>query len=302
MKEKLDKGIAMLVASQPENAYLREQQSLLPQAKISTIHSFCLDLLKQNYYQACLDANFKVASETQIVLLEQEIIVDLLEEAYDDPSSGIGALADAYGGNKDDSGLIDIILCLYKFCRSRPQPLNWLADACAVFSYSDLERYPFSPDSIIRLKRILNQAAYHLEKAWQMSSRICDKWQAKIADELEQIKIIEKEHSSSLTELIDAIGQLSFCRLNPVADADLALKEQLKKERDKAKQLIKKTKDRYAPITAACQVKELRAVAPLMQSLYQLIADFDQKFSEGKTAAGMDRFWRYGASDLGFIG
>ena len=130
MREKLDRAISGLVAEHPDNRHLQEQLVLLPQAQISTIHSFCLDLLRRNYYRLGLEAGFGVAGEAEVELLEHDVLQQYLEEAYADPSCGIADLADAYGGNRDDSALGEIMLELHQFCRSRPQPLSWLAASC----------------------------------------------------------------------------------------------------------------------------------------------------------------------------
>lgn len=85
MREKLDRAISNLVAEHPDNRHLQEQLVLLPQAQISTIHSFCLDLLRRNYYRLGLEAGFRVAGEAEVELLEHDVLQQYLEEAYADP-------------------------------------------------------------------------------------------------------------------------------------------------------------------------------------------------------------------------
>ena len=74
MCAKLDRSISALLEQDPENSHLRRQLSLLPQAHISTIHSFCLELLRENYFMLGLPAGFKVAAENDIILLKKEIL------------------------------------------------------------------------------------------------------------------------------------------------------------------------------------------------------------------------------------
>ena len=75
MREKLDRAISNLVAEHPDNRHLQEQLVLLPQAQISTIHSFCLDLLRRNYYRLGLEAGFRVAGEAEVELLEHDAAI-----------------------------------------------------------------------------------------------------------------------------------------------------------------------------------------------------------------------------------
>ena len=81
MREKLDRAISNLVAEHPDNRHLQEQLVLLPQAQISTIHSFCLDLFRRNYYRLGLEAGFRVAGEAEVELLEHDVLQQYLEEA-----------------------------------------------------------------------------------------------------------------------------------------------------------------------------------------------------------------------------
>ena len=75
MKAKLDKAISALVDADPGNGHLREQLSLLPQAQISTIHSFCLEMLRQNYFRVGLTAGFRVAAENDIAILKKDTLL-----------------------------------------------------------------------------------------------------------------------------------------------------------------------------------------------------------------------------------
>ena len=93
MRAKIDQALAALLRAHPDDAHLRRQAALLPQAGIGTIHSFCLDLLRRHYYRLDLPPGFRVAGELETQLLENEVIDDLLEAEYASAGSRLSGLA-----------------------------------------------------------------------------------------------------------------------------------------------------------------------------------------------------------------
>lgn len=283
MREKLDRAISALAAEEADNRHLREQLSLLPQAQISTIHSFCLDLIRRHYYRVGLDAGFRVADEAEIALLENEILLEILEAAYAEPQSGLAELADAYGGNRDDSGLIEVVLSLHRFCRSRPRSLEWLAQACAVFQGDDLEQYPFAAAVRQRIQETLTRAIRRLQKAAELAADLA-KWRAVIDEELAAVR--RAAAAADLAGQIDALQAIGFGRLSASKDIDPELKEQVKKERDAAKDLVKTLREKYAAQGVAEQLADLRALYQPLQALYRLVSRFETELMAEKKRRG----------------
>ncbi|NLF80156.1 MAG: helicase-exonuclease AddAB subunit AddA [Clostridia bacterium] len=283
MREKLDRAISALAESEADNRHLREQLSLLPQAQISTIHSFCLDLIRRHYYRVGLDAGFRVADEAEIALLENEILLEILECAYAEPQSGVAELADAYGGNRDDSGLIEVMLSLHRFCRSRPRSLEWLKQACSVFEIEKLEQYPFAAAVRQRINTSLRRALQRLQKAAELAADLC-KWRAVIDEDA--AVIARAAAAADVAGQIDALREISFGRLVALKDADPVEKEQVKKERDAAKELVKTLQEKYAAQDSAGQLRDLRALYQPLQTLYRLVERFEKELMAAKRRRG----------------
>jgi ATP-dependent helicase/nuclease subunit A len=283
MREKLDRAISALAESQPDDRHLRQQLSLLPQAQISTIHSFCLQLIRRHYYRVGLDAGFRVADEAEIALLENEVLLEILEAAYAELESGITELADAYGGNRDDSGLVEVVLSLHRFCRSRPRSLEWLEQACAVFELDNLEKYPFATQVERRLCEGLALAAARLSRAAALAADL-PKWRAVLEAELAAVR--QAAGTSGIVERIDALHGISFGRLNATKEGEPAIKEQVKAEREAAKDLVKGLRAKYAPQSAAQQLADLRALSGPLQALYRLAQRFEAELASEKRRRG----------------
>ncbi len=80
MKERIRRAIEKKVEEDPENEHLIRQLSLIHKAQITTIHSFCLNLIRDYYYKLDLDPNFAIGDQGQMDLMKLEVLDDVLEE------------------------------------------------------------------------------------------------------------------------------------------------------------------------------------------------------------------------------
>ena len=123
MRERILEAIYKKLDEDPENTNLQRQINLLGKSNICTIHSFCLDVIKNNFYEINISPNFRIASEEEIVLLKQEILDDLFEEKYEAEDEKFLKLVDIYTGYRGDDELKNLVLKLFdfsrKFCISR---------------------------------------------------------------------------------------------------------------------------------------------------------------------------------------
>ncbi|MGE5678210.1 MAG: UvrD-helicase domain-containing protein, partial [Pseudomonadota bacterium] len=107
---------------------LQRQLALLGKASITTIHSFCLDVIRNNFHTTDLDPNFRIADDTEALLLQLEALEELVESKYEPEncSEAFLSLVECYGGSKDDRKLLDLVLTIYDFIQSHPWPEAWL--------------------------------------------------------------------------------------------------------------------------------------------------------------------------------
>ena len=123
MRERILEAIYKKLDEDPENTNLQRQINLLGKSNICTIHSFCLDVIKNNFYEINISPNFRITSEEEIVLLKQEILDDLFEEKYEAEDEKFLKLVDIYTGYRGDDELKNLVLKLFdfsrKFCISR---------------------------------------------------------------------------------------------------------------------------------------------------------------------------------------
>lgn len=117
----------------PADRYLQRQQLLLSQAHISTIHSFCADLARENFNRLGLSPDFKIAEESEVAVLSDQAMDETLEERYEEGSDGFLRLVELLSPKRDDRPLCDMVRRLYEFVRSHPFPDRWMKEKLALY-------------------------------------------------------------------------------------------------------------------------------------------------------------------------
>ena len=109
MRERVLDAIYKKLDEEPENENLQRQLILLGKANICTIHSFCLDVIRNNFYTIDLPSNFRIATEEEVSLLKQEVLEDLFETLYEEENENFSKLVDTYTSYRGDEKLKEII-------------------------------------------------------------------------------------------------------------------------------------------------------------------------------------------------
>src|SRR3954465_1718023 len=127
MRHRISEALEKAINDDPTSNHLRKQLSLLNRASISTIHSFCLEVIRKYYYLIDVDPGFRIADETEGQLLRDEVLEELFEEEYGKAENeDFFRLVDSFTNDRSDTALMDIIRDLYDFARSNPSPENYL--------------------------------------------------------------------------------------------------------------------------------------------------------------------------------
>ena len=134
MRERVLDAIYKKLDEDPDNEKLQRQIILLGKSNICTIHSFCLDVIKNNFFEIDLSANFRIGSEEEISLLKQDVLEDVFEDLYEVEDEDFAKLVDTYTGYRGDEPLKEIILNIHKFIQSSPFPNEWLEEKIEMFN------------------------------------------------------------------------------------------------------------------------------------------------------------------------
>ena len=156
MRERVLDAIYKKLDENPNDEKLLRQITLLNKASICTIDSFCLELVRNNFYELeNVAPNFRIADTTEIELLKQEVIEDMFEKKYEEDDEDFSKLIHTYTSYRDDSPLKDLILKIYNYIQSNPFPEKWLEEKVEMFNIKDLdEDFSTTPWGSVLLKEI----------------------------------------------------------------------------------------------------------------------------------------------------
>ncbi len=132
LRKRLDMKLRALIEKNPEDSYLLKQQALLQNAKISTINSFCFELLRDNITDQGITSGFSVLDENDNSVIKSQAMEDLLDYYSGEEYEKISYLYDRFC-IKDHSALVNIINKTDKFLSSVAMSDKWLDTAVSEY-------------------------------------------------------------------------------------------------------------------------------------------------------------------------
>ena len=297
MKERIGAAIQNALLSNPMSAHLYQQSLLLQKAQITTLHSFCLDLVRQNFFRLGIDPNLKIADETENQLLLAETLDEMLESHYSN-SEGLDAfiqLMDCYGGREDEA-LRDMILRLYHMAQSMANPEMWLHHIGYELQI-DWLKYA-QTDIIAELRRAQKQMVKAIQTA-SMDDGLSGYTQHMeteynwISELLESFARLDMQEDGDGWELCaQRLMTGGFMRLPAVKKntCDDDIKTQAAAYRDKAKKIINTVQEQYFSRPKDVLLKEVEEQLPVRRQLSDLTIELIARFQQKKAEKGIMDF------------
>ena len=139
MKERIRDAIEKKLEEQPENVHLQRQATLIHNAQVTTIHSFCLSVIRDYFHMIDLDPGYRTAEEGELKLLREDVMKEVLEEAYTQKDEKFLNLVECYANGKTDDEIRDMIYKLYDASMSHPFPEEWIEECLRVYQVDNVE-------------------------------------------------------------------------------------------------------------------------------------------------------------------
>lgn len=196
MRERVLNAIYKKLEENPEDENLQRQITLLNKASICTIDSFCLEVVRNNFYELeNISPNFRIADTTEIELLKQEVIEDIFEEKYETENKDFSKLINVYTSYRDDTPLKDLVLKIDSYIQSNPFPQKWLEEKIKMFDLEgkldeDFSQTPWGNILLQEVKAELMDDISMLEKVEEDLSfePELEKFYQTIRDDMEQLE------------------------------------------------------------------------------------------------------------------
>lgn len=280
MKERIGAAVGKAIAEDPESVNLRRQAVLLNRADIMTIHSFCLRAARENYNKLGIDPAFRVADDTEILLLKDEVIEDLFEEKYasDDPESFLYLVENYSNGISDDS-LKELVLKIYDFTRSYPDPDESIKKQKAAYD-NDFGLWfdTLKKQICVYVSGALELTKYALETAYLTGP---ETYIPMLENDREQMEDILASATEDFETFYSKVSSMNFSRLS-TKKCESETKEKVKNLREKTKKIFAGISTKFLTRTPDEMKNDIRAASKAVCPLLDLVCEFGERFSEEK--------------------
>ncbi|MFZ7133566.1 MAG: helicase-exonuclease AddAB subunit AddA [Eubacteriales bacterium] len=270
--------------------FLNLQIYHLNDASISTLHSFCLGVIKQYYHLISIDPGMRIGDDTQMAILREKAMESMMEEEYHKRDERFIGLLEAYNNKKTDDYFRSLVEKNHKFIMNRSFPQRWAEEMLSHF-YMDIDQFN---DSIYyhEYKRnaltCLNAAIGHVNIAWEITKNITnnDKLVQILTEDLSQLEQLRCSLNEGYKIYYYRMNEITFTALRFQCD-DAERKEAVVYHRNKAKNILKKMAESISYHPPEQMLEEMVEIAPMMKYLISLVFRYGEIYNEMKSDKGM---------------
>ena len=284
MKSRINAALAELSAQSPADARLSRQQLLMERAHISTIHAFCLDVIRENFSALGLPPDSRIADDREAEAISDGAMEEALESYYQSGSAVFSELVETLGGGRSDAGLEEAVLTLHSFIRALPHYEDWLSEKAAMY---DPE---IPPADTVWGRILLDYAASVLSRGISSAEymlRTCaenggEPYCPMFGDDVLVLKgLLARCESGGWDDFRKALTLAAFGRMPSVRGFDGPLKDRISAARKEYKDSVKKLAGIFSASEADFR-EDVADLYPKINCLFALTMDYDRLYSEKK--------------------
>jgi len=299
MRHRMASALEEAIAENPSSIHLRRQLNLLNKAQISSLHSFCLQVVRQYSYVLDIDPGFRIADTTEAAILRDDTVATVLEEAYSQPDpEAMYRLSDSFTADRNDQAIETLIDKLYDYSRVHPNPSHWLELIPKQYEIGDeatIDDLSFIDSLKVSIQHTLEEAktvTRDLQRVAEMNDGPLPLLDTAKADEAWIDGALEYMLHGKWEDAFAYFQTLKWVKAGTIrkdsCDEDLAARG--KSMRDQVKKIVTALKDTYFTRTPARLLEEIRLMAPLMHTLVGLVEDFTARYQALKEERGLVDF------------
>lgn len=287
MRERIGNAIEKALDEQPGNEHLLRQLTLIHNAQITTIDSFCLYVVRNHFHEIDLEPNFRIGDEGELKLLREDVLGRVLEQNYEEPSEAFSDFVEGYASGRTDVALNEMILQLYEFSRSYPWPEKWLdsfVGAYRIETREELDRAEWLAPLTENICFVLKDCEQLLKQALAITQQDDgpDMYEKAVQSDLEKY-----EGLSRLTSFCELSGELSDIKYDRLAssrgfEGDPDKLELVKSLREQAKDVVKKLCKQYFFCSPEMMIEQLERTEPMLEEVVRLTKQFADEFAAAK--------------------
>ena len=287
MRERIGNAIEKALDEQPGNEHLLRQLTLIHNAQITTIDSFCLYVVRNHFHEIDLEPNFRIGDEGELKLLREDVLGRVLEQNYEEPSEAFSDFVEGYASGRTDVALNEMILQLYEFSRSYPWPEKWLdsfVGAYRIETREELDRAEWLAPLTENICFVLKDCEQLLKQALAITQQDDgpDMYEKAVQSDLEKYEGLSR--LTSFCELSGALSDIKYDRLASSRgfEGDPDKLELVKSLREQAKDVVKKLCKQYFFCSPEMMIEQLERTEPMLEEVVRLTKQFADEFAAAK--------------------
>ena len=290
MRERIGAAVEQKLKERPEDEHLWLQAALIPQAQITTIDSFCLNIIRSHYNSLDIDPAFRMGDEGELSLLRGDCMGEMLENCYDEADAEFARFVEHFGRGKSDRGIEDVILQAWQFSQSHPWPGEWLASCQKELeeeSILEMEESPWMVFLMEDVARQMEELSGQLGEALQvcLEEKGPLAYEPMLISDRSKIEAIGRAAATgSFEALYNSLQNMSFGRLASIRSKDIDgdKKAFVSACRDRVKKAVAKCRELYGQQSPEEVVESMRGTRTVIRELLRLTGMFDQAYRDAK--------------------
>ena len=290
MRERVLNAIYEKLENDSENQNLQRQITLLNKASICTIDSFCLDVVRNHFYELDnVSPNFRIGDTTEIELLKQEIIEEIFEKKYEEEDKDFNTLINTYTSYRDDTPLKEIILKIYNYIQSNPFPEKWLNEKIEMFNlegkneeHSDFSNTVWGEELLKEVEEELIDditALQDIEDSLSFDPELNKFWQT-IRSDIDMLQTL-KNNLDNWDRAYEISKNINFVTW-PRKKIESSIKEEAKIIRDDVKKKLNKVINKILICDSDEAKQDIQDMYNVLDKLKYVILEFQEEFSKRK--------------------
>lgn len=287
MRERIGNAIEKALDEQPGDEHLLRQLTLIHNAQITTIDSFCLYVVRNHFHEIDLEPNFRIGDEGELKLLREDVLGKVLEQNYEEPSEAFSDFVEGYASGRTDAALNEMILQLYEFSRSYPWPEKWLDSFVGIYrieNREELDRAEWLAPLTQNIRFVLKDCEQLLKQALAITQQDDgpDMYEKAVQSDLEKYEGLSR--LTSFCELSGALSDIKYDRLASSRgfEGDPDKLELVKSLREQAKDVVKKLCRQYFFCSPEMMIEQLERTEPMLEEVVRLTKQFADEFAAAK--------------------
>lgn len=285
MRQRISEAIYKKIEENIEDKNLQKQITLLNKANISTIHSFCLDVIKNYFYEIDVSPNFRIGDEAEIKLLKQETLEEIFDDLYETKEDSFINLVNTYSSYRDDENLKNLVLKIYNYSQSMPFPEDWIKENVEKFNLSENTNFEDTIWGKILISNFKSELKSFIETFEKIKVELeqdleLEKYYLTFEEDIKNLNALN--NCNTWNEIYNGLSYFNFGKWPISRKIQSDLKDKSKNVRDDIRKQIISFRDNVFKYDSETASKDIAKMYKVLNELKEIIIKFSSSYQNNK--------------------